>query len=116
MKLQNTLLLSAIALGGCGDACYMRNVSGTVTSTGSRMRSTERGSEQVIALRLNPYNADDVVVEVAAGADGLDIECESSRCSTLRENDCVRLTCMHNVRLFEPDIISCKMLHTVVCK
>jgi hypothetical protein len=106
-----------VVLGGCGDACYHRKVVGKVVGdVGSRFKGGAEGSgTEKFALRLDPYTCDAKVKEVAAGADGLYVECESTRCAILKDGQCVQLICGREDRLSEPDIVGCKLEKTIDC-
>lgn len=100
-----------------GDGCeYKRPVSGKITGMGQRIKGGDASAEEKIALQLKPFKADSKVTQVAAGADGLAIECLSTRCAALEKGQCVSLLCRWVARTDEPDVVQCKMDRTIPCE
>jgi prepilin-type N-terminal cleavage/methylation domain-containing protein len=110
-------VLCAIVFRGCvmSDWTYHRPVSGKVESVGSRYQRGEHGGQEKIAVQLNPFRADGLTKKTAGGADGISVECVSTRCAALKEGQCVDLICSYNWRMWEPDVIDCKMERTIDC-
>lgn len=101
----------------CSDPFFTRDVSGTVQTVGSRYKSRGQdvGGSEKIAIRLDPFRASNSVVSAAGGADGLFIECLSTRCAILGQGDCAQFACRKVVRWAEPDVVQCKMEKTIAC-
>lgn len=98
------------------DFLYSRDVDGRVVAHDKRLDSMNKNVYEKVSLRLNPFNADAQVRADAEGSEGLDVECISTKCTLFKEGDCVMLTCKRDVRFFEPNVIVCKAVKTVVCK
>ena len=87
---------------------YEHQVQGTISNVSSRM-VMEQGEK--FALALDGVVADEEVLkalEVDAGEGGL-VECISTRCSALKPGDEVVLDCQIDGRLFEPNVLICKL-------
>ncbi len=86
----------------------------------SRVRPAGETMEESIALTLDPYTADQTtaptVQEIAEGADGITVECLSTRCATVEPNECVKLYCRRDWRFMQPDVVQCKLRKTIKCQ
>lgn len=116
--MQRTLfILLLFGLASCGDIqCYSRKVAGQlVAAPASRLAPSVQTVQEKFALVLNPYTADPKVIEVAAGSDGLYIECLSTRCAVLQAGQCATFQCEWIRNWAEPSVIQCKMDKVVAC-
>ncbi len=98
------------------DFFYSRDVSGTVIARDKRLTNLEGKPYEKVSLRLNPFSADSAVRGDTEGAQGLDVECISTKCTLLKDGDCVLLACKRDVRFFEPNVIECKAIKTIECE
>lgn len=87
---------------------YEHRVEGVVSDVSSRM-VMEQGERFTVALDV--IVADDEVLrtlETTAGGSAL-VECASTRCSALKPGDEVALDCQIDGRVFEPNVVICKL-------
>ncbi len=118
MKKTIALLAICAATSGCGEFFLTREVTGKVkVKPENRIARTVDSIQQKIALRLEEVSADSTVMEIAGGPNGTaDLECLSTRCSTLQVGDCIALYCLNDRRLFESNVIQCKLNKVISCK
>lgn len=111
--LLGSMALISTNLSGCSDVFYPKVVTGVVSEKPEGRWDGSKTGER-FAVELEAWDSDNkkVVGDVAGGsgsAKTIVVDCLSTRCASLRRGDRVVMDCKHQVRWFEPNVISCKL-------
>lgn len=111
------LILGALlALTGCSDWFYGRDLEGQVVGSDSRFKGKQSGTgSEKVSLVVKASKSDKTMDDVAGGPSGVAIECLSTRCASIPEGTCHRFACKFDYRFNEPDVIACKHDKEIEC-